>query len=523
MADPSTRSPTLPAQAAKVFAACGGGLLALLLVRNRDLFTRAIYEAGDPASNSMLTIQAKHFALFTGHYSRVGFHHPGPAFFYVQAAGEWLLHDLTHLVPAAYNGQVIAIMALNATLLGLALMILYTWVGSSAAVFTAAGVALIFLAEHKQLVCSTWIPYACFAPFLLYLFALASVSAGRLRHLWIMVLAGGLLVHGHAEFLALVPLLALVALIPQRHRLSAHRRDVLVATGVLGLFLMPIVLNEILRWPGEIPKYFAYGHRAPNPPLDAAWFLVQFWGPAERPKPELGAVFLILLFAACFFLVRALRRLRGGDVGSGPHDFSRHLWRVTAVATVLFGVYCWYGVDQLFASYIGTFSYALPLALLVLGSSALVVLVTSRPQLWARRLSAAVAALGLVVGAALAVTSTALRKDRDELAGVPAALNYLAAHAHGRPIVLETRTDDSWADALALALAAERDGKRACLAQERWRLRTTTEFMCTGQDLAGGARFTLSRVDPVPPGAPVVPNLNPIPASYPPSAIIAAD
>ena len=136
MADPSTRSPTLPAQAAKVFAACGGGLLVLLLVRNRDLFTRAIYEAGDPASNSMLTIQAKHFALFTGHYSRVGFHHPGPAFFYVQAAGEWLLHDVTHIVPAAYNGQMIAIMALNATLLGLALMILYTWVGSSAAVFT---------------------------------------------------------------------------------------------------------------------------------------------------------------------------------------------------------------------------------------------------------------------------------------------------------------------------------------------------------------------------------------------------
>jgi hypothetical protein len=519
MADPSTRSPNLPAQAAKVFAACGGGLLVLLLVRNRDLFTRAIYEAGDPASNSMLTIQAKHFALFTGHYSRVGFHHPGPAFFYVQAAGEWLLHDVTHIVPAAYNGQMIAIMALNATLLGLALMILYTWVGSSATVFTGAAVTLIFLAEHKQLVCSTWIPYACFAPFLLYLFALASVWAGRLRHLWMMVLAGGLLVHGHAEFLALVPLLAVVALIPQRRSLSSHRRDVLVATGVLALFLVPIVLNEILRWPGEIPKYLAYGHRAPNPPLDAAWFLVQFWG----PKPEVGAVFLILLFVADFFLVRALRNLRGGDVGAGPHDFSRHLLRVAAVATVLFGVYCWYGVDQLFASYIGTFSYALPLALLVLGSSALVVLVMSRPQLWARRLPAAVAGLGLAVGAALAVTTPALRKDRDELAGVPAALNYLAAHAHGRPIVLETRTDDSWADALALALAAERDGKRACLAQERWRLRTTTEFMCTGQDLAGGARFTLSRVDPVPPGAPVVPNLNPIPASYPPSAIIAAD
>lgn len=511
MADASTRSPKPPAHAATMFATCGGGLLVLLLVRNRDLFTRAIYEAGDPASNSMLTIAAKHFSLLTGHYSRVGFHHPGPAYFYLQAAGEWLLHDVTHIVPAAYNGQVIAVMALNAALLGLALTILYSWIGSSVAVLAAAGVMLIFLAEHKQLVCSTWIPHACFAPFVLLLFAAASVSAGRLRHLWVMVLAGGLLVHGHAEFLVLVPLLALVALIPQWRNLAAHRRDLSIAAAVLAVFLLPIVLN----WPGEIPKYIAYGHRAPNPPLDAAKFLVQFWG----PNTAIGAVFLIALFVGNFFLVRAVQRL---DDGGGPNDFPRHLLRVTAVATALFGLYCWYGVDQLFASYIGIFSYALPSTLLMLASSALVVLANAH-QPRVRRVPAGVAGLALVAGVALALTTPGLLRDHDDLAGVPEALRYMDAHAHGRPILLETRTDDSWADALALALAATRDGKRACLTQDRWVLRTTSEFMCKPEELAGGARFTLSRVLPAPPGTPIVPNLNPIPASYPPSAVIAAD
>ena len=509
MADPSTRTNAPSARA--IFAACGGGLLMLLLLRNSDLFTRAIYEAGDPASNSMLTIQAKHFSLLTGHYSRVGFHHPGPAYFYLQAAGEWLLHDVLHVVPAAYNGQVVAVMALNAALLGLALTILYTWLSSSAAVLAAAGVALIFLAEHKQLVCSTWIPHACFAPFVLLLFAAASVSAGRLRHLWIMVFAGGLLVHGHAEFLVLVPLLAVVALIPQWRHLSAHRRDVLIAAGVLALFLAPIVLN----WPGEIPKYIEYGHRAPNPPLDAAKFLVQFWG----PKPAVGTLFLIVLFVGNVLLVRALSRRSD----AGAYQFSRSFVLVTAAATALFGLYCWYGVDQLYASYIGIFSYALPLALLMLGSSVLVVLMAARRQPWLRRLPVGVAAVGLAVGLVLALTTPGLRRDHDDLAGVPAALSYIDAHAHGRPVLLETRTDESWADALALALAVSRDGKRACLTQDRWRLRTTTEFMCTPQELADGARFTLSRVLPPPPGTPIVPNLNPIPASYPPSAVIAAD
>jgi len=105
MAAAPTRHSSLNPRAAALFAACWGGLLVLLLVRNRGLFTHAVYEAGDPAANSILTLQAKHFALLTGHYSRVGFHHPGPAFFYVQAGGEWLLHDVTGLVPAAYTGR----------------------------------------------------------------------------------------------------------------------------------------------------------------------------------------------------------------------------------------------------------------------------------------------------------------------------------------------------------------------------------------------------------------------------------
>ncbi|CAM3362362.1 hypothetical protein BST27_19870 [Mycobacterium intermedium] len=512
MGDLSTRLRTLQSRVATLFAACGAGLFVLLLLRNRDLFTRAIYEAGDPASNSMLTIEAKHFELLTGHYSRVGFHHPGPAYFYIQAVGEWLFHDVLHIVPAAYNGQVIAIMALNAALLAGALTVLYSWLRSATAVLAAAGVMLIFLAEHSQLVCSTWIPHACFAPFLLLLFAGASVAAGRLRHLWIMVLAGSLLVHGHAEFLVLVPVLALAVLIPQRRNLLSHRREVLIATGVLALFLTPIVLNEILHWPGEIAKYITYGHRAPNPPLDAARFVVQFWG----TKPLPGTAFMIALFAGTFLLVRALPKAQARDYG-------RRLWWVTVAGTGLFGFYSWYGVDQLHASYIGTFSFALPLALLMLGSSALVVLISAQRQVWLRRLPVVAAASALVVGLWMASTSPALHRDHDDLAGVPAALTYLNAHAHGRPILLETRTDESWADALALALAISRDGKRACLTQDRWRLRTTPEFMCNSQDLARGARFTLSRVLPVPPGSPIVLNLNPIPASYPPSAVIARD
>src|SRR5689334_15305486 len=106
-------------KSAGFFAVCWASLLVLLLVRNDALFTKVVYEPGDYAANSILAYQAKHFALLTGHYSRVGFFHPGPAFLYVQAAGEWLLHDVTGIAAAPFDGQVMAIMALNAALIAL--------------------------------------------------------------------------------------------------------------------------------------------------------------------------------------------------------------------------------------------------------------------------------------------------------------------------------------------------------------------------------------------------------------------
>src|SRR6185295_9336068 len=72
---------------------------AILLNNARPIFSDAHYETGDLAANSLQVIRAKHFELVLGNYSRFGFYHPGPAFFYVYAAGEALFHDVLGIVP----------------------------------------------------------------------------------------------------------------------------------------------------------------------------------------------------------------------------------------------------------------------------------------------------------------------------------------------------------------------------------------------------------------------------------------
>ena len=64
-------------------------LFAAILLNNSQLvFHSRQYESDDYAADSLQVIKAKHFRETLGQYSRYGFHHPGPAFFYVLAWGE---------------------------------------------------------------------------------------------------------------------------------------------------------------------------------------------------------------------------------------------------------------------------------------------------------------------------------------------------------------------------------------------------------------------------------------------------
>src|SRR5947209_19512236 len=52
-----------------------------------------------------------------GNYSRWEFHHPGPAMFYLLAAGERVFHDWTHLVPGTMNAQLVTLVLINTAFL----------------------------------------------------------------------------------------------------------------------------------------------------------------------------------------------------------------------------------------------------------------------------------------------------------------------------------------------------------------------------------------------------------------------
>jgi hypothetical protein len=480
-----------------VFGATFVALMTLLLIRNPGVFTLRIAERGDAAANGILVEQAKHFHLLVGNYSRIGFSHPGPAFLYVDALGEWLGYDVLGVLPSPYSGQWLAAMVLNAALVAAVLTVLWSWSRSWRALLWCAAVVLVFAGAHDQLLSSTWMPFVYFAPFLLFLTSAASVAAGRTRHAWLLTLSGGLLVHGHAEFLLLfVPAIALtvVAVLGYRRRRRGAPgpfvpRNWLAAGLVGGVLAVPMVLNLVLHWPGEYPKYLTYSgaHVSSHGIRADLRYLLGFWC---RPS-VVGVSLMVVLFAGVVLLARwqpgaQLRRFLATGVA------------IAGAATALFAVYVVKGIDQL-SLYVGFFFWATPVLLLLLVVTGMEPLIRAAARGTYARVSAALPAAALAGGLVFAGSSGALPARPDRVTGIDRVIREVAAYGGGRPVVL--RLDhDAWPTMTALLLAGERAGQRMCVNDLKWRFMVTGQFICRERELVEGALVDLAQ----PPGADTV-------------------
>ena len=177
----------------------------MLCVRNRFLFTTRLYEQGGgrPSSgarrpdtavrrggDSILIAQAKHFTLLVGNYSREGFNHPGPAYLYVQAIGEYLFQDLLHVVPTAWNAHMLSVFALDSAFVALAVGVVYGWTRSVRGAAACFAVFIAFAVAYPPIVNSDWMPYMYVPAYVVFLLAAASVVAGRGQDAWVFALSG---------------------------------------------------------------------------------------------------------------------------------------------------------------------------------------------------------------------------------------------------------------------------------------------------------------------------------------------
>jgi hypothetical protein len=510
---PRARLFGIPA-AAIAWAAPFALVLAVLLVRNAFLFAAPEYEDADMGANSILIEQARRFTLLVGHYSREHFNEPGPAFLYVQAWGESLFYDALHLVPTPWNGQLIALYALNALFAASVVAVGYGWTRSLGGAAATLAVVALFGALHPTMFSSDWMPYVFVPAYVAFVVAIASVAAGRAQDCWLAALAGWFLIHGYAAFLLFVPVLAVAAVAAAawsrwRTPFSPPAPRVWIPVAAISVvFALPIVIELALHWPGNFVKYLTYTSSAKSAGHTAkqlAQYVLWFWWPrahAWAVPVALAAVAALLLLAPA-----PGRRPRSAPL----RRFCAALLAADALSTALFIAYAAAGIDGSLSDfrYVGYFYWSAPLL-------AVLAIALAATELLPGRV-AAVAAVGAAVAAAAAFAVAPL--TRFDLAHVdpqtPSTTGrvtdptlapgtaFLAGKAGGRPLVLRFE-NGAWPAITGLLVQAERTGVTVCVADPGWAFMMTQQFICTPAELRDGAPFYVYQPGPVPPGITVV-------------------
>jgi hypothetical protein len=471
-------------------------LFTLLCARNGFLFTTRLYEQGDAGANSILITQAKHFTLLIGSYSREGFNHPGPAYMYVQALGEYLFLNALHVVPTAWNAHVLSVFVLDSAFLALAVGIVYGWTRSLAGAAATFAVLLGLAVVYPQVVNSDWMPYLYVPTYVVFLLAAGSVTAGRVRDLWILALSGWFLIHGHACFLLFVPAITLAVLAAAavghwgairrsiRSFFAEQRKAWIPAAVISVIFAFPIVLNLVLHWPGDFNKYISYGSSGGTLGLAGHYtaaqvtdYVLWFWWPHAN-----AWLAPVLLLAVALGVIVGLTR--------GPlRRFLVALLALNVVSTLAFVLYTAIGIDDLFSRYIGYFYWSAPLIMVLI---IVVGAVEALRQRSGRVLRAAAPAIAVLAAAAAFITLAVLPGTRTSTGDIneslPAAVAALAARSPGQTIALEV-DHIVWPQAIGFLDQAERTGVRACLVDPWYTFLVTKQFICTPSQVASSAGY----------------------------------
>jgi hypothetical protein len=337
-------TPALERRDARWFILLWLGLAGIFIGSHFNFYFLGSYtELGDWAANALQIQDARYFRELYGNYSRWGFHHPGPAFFYVYAMGEWIFRDLLHAVPAPYSAHAITGILLQTGFFVWTLFILDRAIGHRLLI----PVVLLFASLHFGAVNynlrdsafeSIWPPHVLLTPFLCFLVSCAAMSAGSSKAILPAVTAGCFLVHGHVAQPLFVGPLFVTAMIALAYRPRANSRSIMtlireapwhyaLAAIIMSIFMLPIAMDALHGEDSNLRAIIGHFSRHPDDHktfLQSLTYLGSFLCYAGQPEAfcDVPGTSSIRFFADRWGFVAAWV-----GVAVGIASFARNSWQ----------------------------------------------------------------------------------------------------------------------------------------------------------------------------------------------------
>lgn len=213
---------------------------------------------GDQALIAIASRRAAHFQQLLGPYSRTGFHHPGPAVFY-------LLAPFVEVARSVGTGLYLGALAINLVALVATVAIVWRRVGPRPALWTAVALNLFALCLGLGTLREPWNPYLVITPMLLFVVVWAAACTGPASYgMWALVVGSYELQTHIATAPVVLLLVAIMAVRMRRRRLRLSGGPVWVGAGLLVAMWVPPFVELITDRPNNLQElwdFFTSAHQ----------------------------------------------------------------------------------------------------------------------------------------------------------------------------------------------------------------------------------------------------------------------
>lgn len=442
---------------------------------------------GDQALLALGARRAAGFHQLVGPYSRAGFHHPGPALFY-------LLAPFVNMFGASGSGLYVGALAINAAAMIASVAVVWRSAGPWAALWSAAAIDLFALALGTGTLREPWNPYLAVMPMVLFVVLWATACSGSATSgVWAAVV-GSYEIQTHISTAPVVMVLcaAMVVSLVRRREPKPFATGAWAGSGVFLAMWVPPLIDLALDRPSNVTQiwdFFTAGH-----PSAGAGRLSGVAGDALTVLPfgnhdyvlalhRSGievATSAVMVLAAAFIAIRAER----------PRGSARPALRLLQGAAVLavVGTASLAGSDGPVYLYFALWLSVVPLLVLIALGTAMMP-ATLHPHLRRRAVltaaAFAVAAVAVVSDLGLAPASQTIgsgpwpQRDAASIAGRhrtvtdTAVLDRAALAARttaDRGAVLTIGAPDVWPYAAGVVLQLDEHGTTTTVGPNRWDL-----------------------------------------------------
>ena len=223
-------------------------------------------EVSDGAVLEISTLEALHARQLLGPYSRFGWRHPGPLYFYLEAP--WYRTSGLHTA-----GMQAGALAINGLAVAAALIAL-RWLGNSLSAAVAIAMAAYVARAGGGLLVSAWNPHVIVLPMVAFVLLTAAFAvSGRRSLLLAIVGVGSFLVQTHLALAPLVAALGAAACLARRREC----RDAWMPIAILAAILWaPVLVEQATRTPGNLTRiatFFTVG----SPPGQSVGTALAAW------------------------------------------------------------------------------------------------------------------------------------------------------------------------------------------------------------------------------------------------------